>query len=63
MNYYIKMITSSDWTPTIKSTVYDIARFAVFFYVCGAISKQWLIKLNNDTTKIFLSLIAKFNSN
>jgi len=29
----IKKVTRSDWAPTIKNTVYDIAKFSVFFYV------------------------------
>jgi len=59
----IKKVTRSDWAPTIKNTVYDIAKFSVFFYVCGLMAKEWVLKLNDDTTKIFLSLHSKFKRN
>lgn len=58
----IKNLIQSDWEPPIKTTVYKIAEVGVFCYVSGEMAKNWILKLNDDITKLYLFLNDKIRS-
>ncbi len=58
----IKDLIQSDWETPIKKTAYNIVKVGVFCYVSGEITKNWILNLNNDITKLYMALSDKIRS-
>ena len=58
----IKTLIKSDWETPIKKTAYNIAKVGVFCYVSGEITKNWVLNLNDDITKLYMVLSDKIRS-
>ena len=55
----IKNLIKGDWEPSIKNIGYNLAKVCVYFYVSGEMTKNMLLKLNDDVTKLYLILSDK----
>jgi hypothetical protein len=58
----IKNLIKSDWETPIKKTAYNLAKVIIFFYVSGEITKNWVLNLNDDVTKLYGVLSDKIRS-
>ena len=58
----IKNLMITDWETPIKKTAYNIAKVCVFCYVSGEITKNWVLNLNDDITKLYMVLSDKIRS-
>jgi hypothetical protein len=57
----VKILFLQDWGIHIREFYFNAAKVVVFFYLLGVLSKEYIINLNDDFTKMCNEFRKIFN--